>query len=347
MSRREDMITGLLATWLIVGLFLDGWAHNTRPVLETFFTPWHAVFYSGFAAVALWVLVSVRRRHVEGDTWLAAIPVGYRAAVIGLALFMVSGAGDLAWHVAFGIERNEAALLSPTHLGLFTGGLLIVTAPLRSRWADARLGRSQPWRELGPAILSLGLAGSLTAFILQNFSPIRENIISKAAGQAANILNIGFVTNRSIEHVVASYMLATVFLFAPVLFLARRWDLPAGVVFALVGSQGVLLQGLRGFEDPGLVLLVLISAAATEGLARALRPSPDHLGRLRAFAGLAPAIFWGCFLGGIALHDHGLGYKAEIWGGALVWTSLTTLALTLLMYPPPVPETLSPRSGQD
>src|SRR6266536_4204640 len=49
MNWAEDLVTLVLTAWLIGGLFLDGWAHNTRPQLETFFTPWHAVFYSGFA----------------------------------------------------------------------------------------------------------------------------------------------------------------------------------------------------------------------------------------------------------------------------------------------------------
>jgi hypothetical protein len=43
------------------------------------------------------------------------------------------------------------------------------------------------------------------------------------------------------------------------------------------------------------------------------------------------------YFGGIALHDHGLGWKAEIWGGALVWSGLTLLALSLVMFPPRVP----------
>ncbi|HEV2906854.1 MAG TPA: hypothetical protein VGZ50_06030, partial [Actinomycetota bacterium] len=27
-SRREDLITALLSAWLVIGLFIDGWAHN-------------------------------------------------------------------------------------------------------------------------------------------------------------------------------------------------------------------------------------------------------------------------------------------------------------------------------
>lgn len=30
-SRRDDAIIMLLASWLVVGLFIDGWAHNNLP----------------------------------------------------------------------------------------------------------------------------------------------------------------------------------------------------------------------------------------------------------------------------------------------------------------------------
>ena len=79
MGWRGDLVTAAFVAWLIVGLFVDGWAHNTRPLLETFFTPWHALFYSGFAAVAAWVgwSVSRRRSRSTGASWRAAVPPGY------------------------------------------------------------------------------------------------------------------------------------------------------------------------------------------------------------------------------------------------------------------------------
>gem|GEM_PF-3537078 len=48
LSSREHLITVLLAAWMTAGIFIDGWAHINLTPLETFFTPWHAVFYSGF-----------------------------------------------------------------------------------------------------------------------------------------------------------------------------------------------------------------------------------------------------------------------------------------------------------
>ena len=79
-----------LSAWLIVGIFVDGWAHNNdKP--ESFFTPWHGLFYSGFTATALWLL-SRYRRH-------GSIPVGYGLGFLGLALFAAGGVADMVWHL--------------------------------------------------------------------------------------------------------------------------------------------------------------------------------------------------------------------------------------------------------
>src|SRR6476659_5401442 len=37
---RNDLVTQLLGIWLLLAVFLDGWAHLHLPGLETFFTPW-------------------------------------------------------------------------------------------------------------------------------------------------------------------------------------------------------------------------------------------------------------------------------------------------------------------
>ena len=47
---RRDLVTELLGLWLLLTVFLDGWAHINLPSLETFFTPWHAALYLGMLA---------------------------------------------------------------------------------------------------------------------------------------------------------------------------------------------------------------------------------------------------------------------------------------------------------
>jgi hypothetical protein len=341
MGRDEDLVTALLGAWLIAGLFVDGWAHNTQPSLETFFTPWHALFYSGFGAVAAWMGWSVWRRRPAAGSWRAAVPAGYGLGLAGTALFLLSGIGDLSWHLAFGIERDIAALLSPTHLGLFLGAFLIVTTPLRSAWADPALGRRAGLGRLLPAVLSVTLAGCLTAFMFQYLHPVDENVVSIGRAQSLQqdftMFQFPFVWRLAVQGGITGFVLSTALLFGPLLFLLRRWRPPAGSAAITLGVQCVLMQAVTGLDDAGLAVLGLAGAAVVEALLAVLRPAEPPRRRMRAFCAAAPVGFWGVYLGGIALGDRGLGWKPELWGGALVWSSLTLLALGMVMFPPPVP----------
>ena len=63
-SPREDAVTAFLGALLVGGVLTDAWAHTNRlSTLENFFTPWHAMLYTGFAATAAWtVWLAYRRR---------------------------------------------------------------------------------------------------------------------------------------------------------------------------------------------------------------------------------------------------------------------------------------------
>src|SRR5262245_38823285 len=63
---RFDWLMTILGAWLLGGLYLDGWAHIHVPGLETFFTPWHAVLYSGYLAGAMALLVTCVRNRRRG-----------------------------------------------------------------------------------------------------------------------------------------------------------------------------------------------------------------------------------------------------------------------------------------
>lgn len=68
------------------GLFLDGWAHTHGRVDDTFFTPWHAVLYSGYVLVAGFLLTHLIRSHRQGRPWLQALPPGYDWSLAGTLL---------------------------------------------------------------------------------------------------------------------------------------------------------------------------------------------------------------------------------------------------------------------
>jgi hypothetical protein len=74
---RFDWIATALAATFTGGVFLDGWAHTHGRVDDTFFTPWHAVLYAGFLAMAL-LLVGRAAWGVarDGASWRRAMPEG-------------------------------------------------------------------------------------------------------------------------------------------------------------------------------------------------------------------------------------------------------------------------------
>lgn len=117
-----DLLVSICSLWSACGFLLDTWAHGHVPV-ETFFTPYHGVAYSGiFTGAAIIAVYGIR----------GAIPETYRIPLLGIPLFILSGLGDLAWHTLLGIEEGVDAVLSPTHMGLGVGILLISSAPIVS-----------------------------------------------------------------------------------------------------------------------------------------------------------------------------------------------------------------------
>lgn len=165
-TRREEAITMLTVAWTTVGIFVDAYKHSTDPGLESFWTPWHALFYSGFLATAAWIINMIIKRVRPGQPLLTAIPSSYGAALAGLVIFGAGGVGDAIWHAIFGVEVSLDALLSPTHLMLFVGLLLFASAPFRAAWADSSTVNFRSWRSSATVLFSMIFSTSLIAFFL-------------------------------------------------------------------------------------------------------------------------------------------------------------------------------------
>jgi hypothetical protein len=270
-SYGEHLVTVAMATWLMIGLFVDGWAHNNLDTsLESFFTPWHALFYSGFAACAGWLLWLVWRGRRQGLPGASAVPQGYGLGLVGLAVFAVGGAGDMSWHLVFGIERDIDALFSPTHLLLFAGIALIVTSPFRDAWS-APDPPAPSLRAFLPALVSLTLVVSLVAFFFMYWSPYTtwaptRNAAAYIAGAPPDYqdsLRYSLTTDG-----VASALTTTLLLVGPLLLIVRRWRPPAGTATVLITVPALLSSALQGFAQPLLVLAALVAGLLTD------RPGP-------------------------------------------------------------------------
>jgi Tol biopolymer transport system component len=156
------------SAWLVGGIYLDGWAHH-HDKLDSFFTPWHAVLYSGWAASGGVLLATATPRRAAGR-WALELPVGYDLSLAGAALFGLGGFVDMIWHAMFGIEADVAALLSPTHLLLALGATLIVAGPLRAAWLQ--VGSPSGARGWTPVLASLAFVYAILTFMTQFAQPV-------------------------------------------------------------------------------------------------------------------------------------------------------------------------------
>ncbi|WP_425144756.1 hypothetical protein [Deinococcus sp.] len=324
-SPAQNVVTLLVAFWLMAGIFVDGWAHNhLGDRLETFFTPWHAVFYSGFLATALWIGWLGRQGWKTGQRGLRAFPTGYEQGAVGVVVFGVGGLGDLTWHTLFGIEVGIDALLSPTHLLLFLGAELLVLSPLVANWrapSSRRSGAALVW----PAVLSMTAALCFASFI-HMYAWALVDLPDASSFQGAR----SFAT---------STLLTSLLLTAPVLLLLRRWTLPLGAVTLMYGLNTLLMRGMTVGLDaaPAVLLLALGSGLAADLLLRWLLPSPSRPLAFRAFAALLPPLLWVPFFVGSGRATL-LGASLELWTGVCVMAALGGLALSALVVPPALPE---------
>lgn len=336
LSWATQLTTVLLGTWLMIGLFVDGWAHNNLAKLETFFTPWHALFYSGFLVSAAWIVWTVAR-HVRPQGGLltaagrAAIPAGYDLGLLGVLIFGVGGVGDMIWHILFGIEKSYTALLSPTHVLLFIGCLLILTTPLRSAWQDPNRVEAPAFRDFLPTLLSATMGATMVAFFFMYFWAFNNG------WQSVEIQHMyaplpHWVRETGDTMGVTNFIMTSLFLMWPLLLMLRRWRLPFGSVTLLFSVLGILMSALHAFSTWPTAVGLIVFGLVGDLLLRLLRVTPERVVAYRVFATVLPLLVFGTYLVAVAMLGE-LGWAPEIFGGAWIYTGLGSLALSLLMAP--------------
>jgi hypothetical protein len=160
---RYDRLVAVLASWMVFGVFLDGWGHH-HGATESFYTPWHFALYSGYAATAAALFGYAWRRRRQGIK--PGTPAGYRTAVRGAAIFAIGGFCDGVWHNVFGIEHKVEAFISPPHVTLFISGVMLTLGPFAA-WRHRHIA-NPTWRNAWPAIVSLTGAVGLIQFSTEN-----------------------------------------------------------------------------------------------------------------------------------------------------------------------------------
>jgi hypothetical protein len=339
-----DWVFVALTAWSTAGLYADGWAHNHfGSDLETFFTPWHGLLYSGAAAVAGLLLVATLRGRAAGRPWRRAAPPGYGASLLGQALFFLAGFGDLLWHALFGIEASLEALLSPPHLLLAVGGAAIVTGPLRAAW-----GRpvAPGWAAQGPMVLSLAYFLSVASFFLQFGHPLarplaalgnRPTVASlPVAAPDPPLLLAGGALNAAQSLVtggVSGFLLHAALLTGVVLLVVRRWGaaLAPGALTLVVGLSALGVGAMR--DELRIVPGAVAAGLCADLLLHALRPAAGRPGPFRAFAAGLPALWTAGLFAAIAL-TGGIWWSVHVWTGTIALAAIGGYLLSYAFLPP-------------
>ncbi len=339
-SGRELDRVSLTFDWVMVGLsglfvgglYVDGWAHNHLDRIETFFTPWHAMFYGAFTLLAIvfgsYVVsglgANVKDRSNPIVRWARAIPTGYAWSALGIALFMLCGVGDLAWHLRFGIEKDTEALLSPTHLGLATGMALVLTGPLRA--AIAR-GSTPRGASLWPAVLSLAWLYCGLTFMTQ-FAP------------ALGAWGIGprpspDLLELKIDRSVTVQLLDAALLSGIVLFALRQWGarLPFGALTAILLINSLLMETQHGGNDQ--ILGVAIAGLCSDALVLWLQPSAQRIWQFRTVAFAVPFLYFAAHYATYLVRGYPIYYKVHIWAGLPFIAGLVGLLMSFLAVSSP------------
>jgi hypothetical protein len=318
-----DRLMALVSCWFLAGVFLDGWAHTHGLVDRTFFTPWHAVLYSGYFANAIVLTGSTMLNRWRGQSWLKAIPQGYTLALFGVPLFMVAGVGDLVWHTLFGFEVGIEPLLSPTHLLLAFSGLLMLSGPLRATWLRSDADASPSWRTLLPAILALMAVLSTFTFFTSFAHPV------------VDVWLVTHVVNDSQKsRTVAGILLQTVLLMGTLFVAMRRWRLPFGSLTLIIAVNASLMMVFS--DSYYLIPGVLLAGLAADVLFWRLQPAEERVEALRIFAFAIPAIFYLLYFATLEL-IAGITWSIHLWLGSIVMTGIVGLLLSYVMVPPQRP----------
>jgi hypothetical protein len=275
----------------------------------------------------------VVRRLRQGWQGLAAIPVGYELGLVGVGVFGIGGMADFIWHSVFGIEVGIDALRSPSHIMLFIGAILLITAPFRAAWYDPN-GKTNPsFIEFLPVLFVV-----FATFAFSSLMNLHIWGLVSIPDSAKDLSILGANKNPAVLYALQSFtdvgiLFTNAAILFTVLFLLKRWHTPFGTFAIVLGLSTLVLVAIVDTNLMPRVWMAALAGGLIDLLIQVLKPSPERLLELRVFAGLAPIILWGSHFLVVQITDK-LGISPELWTGIITMSALSGLALSLLMVMP-------------
>ena len=326
-SLHFEWLVVLSSLWIFAGLYLDGWAHNNIPEqIDSFFTPWHLVLYSGYAVCAAILSVMYFLNVRRGYSWLKALPPAYMTSLLGAIIFAVAGNLDFIWHWLFGFEEDVEALVSPSHLSLAVGGVMMMSGPLRAAWRKLNpTGNNIPLR----AFLSLFMVVGVFTFFTQfsNAFSHPQVLVGRAPAGDTYFWDVALI----------SYVLIpTLILMSAIILIVLRWNLPFGSLTLLLAGNSTLmfLMAWRYSHEQWAVLTAaLVGGFLADVLLLKLSPTAKNLKALRWFSFLVPAVLFLAYFLSLILTDQ-IWWNSNMWLGMIFFSGILGLGLSWLAVPP-------------
>ena len=324
---RFEWLVVLSSLWIFTGLYLDGWAHNNIPEqIDSFFTPWHLVLYSGYAATTAILgaqyIINVRK----GYSLVRALPSAYMTSLLGAVIFAIAGNLDFVWHWLFGFEENVEALVSPSHLSLAVGGVMMMSGPLRAAWQTPDSQRNTiPLSALLSLFIIIGVFTFFTQFS-NAFSHPQE-----FAGYPPT-----WDTYFWDVTLISYILIPTMILMSAMIMVIFRWKLPFGsLTFLLAGNSTLMFIMAWRYSHEGWPVLIaaLIGGLFADVLLVTLKPSAQRARALRWFSFLVPALLFLAYFLSILL-TQGMWWNSNMWLGMIFFSGILGLGLSWLAAPP-------------
>lgn len=310
--------------YAIAGLYDDlGW--HLRHSVDTFWTPQHAVLYSGLLLLFGIVVVGALRGR-RADT----------ISLWGLALFFIGGLADSIKHTHVGFEPDYDALVNPAHLTIGIGILLAVCSALRSALVAPR---PQTLAGVMPAVISTAGVLELVHWMTNPFFHVdmvrgMQTIVPRELTPDAITLKTLHLYQQGAGFLAV--ILQSVLLGGAAIYLARNFRLPFGSLTALfvLGNGLIAITNSLSWGEAGAVYAASIVAGIAGDLF--LRDRDALLrSRLRfgAFAFFVPATYHATLVIVTALFLGGIWWDPSIAAGIVLDSGIFGAFLGIVAFP--------------
>jgi hypothetical protein len=323
--RWYDWLMAAAGLWMSGGILFDSY-HHFHEEIDTFFEPGHAVLYAGLLAAYVFTACAIAVNLRKGFALRNALPAGYEATSVGLAVVAAGGLLDMLKHQVWGFEQFFNALLSPTHLTIGAGMFLIMAGPVAS--ALQPTGRPRALVAQLPMILSAAsimelLHWGLQFIFMSNAEHMNRPLVPTDFPH--DTLTLLAIQDYKLGIGILAVIVQSLLLVAFAVFLARRVRLAFGAIAVLfVVGNAFIAAAFSNYPSQFIAVLLASLLAGLCADAFALRPSSEPR-RWAWCAFTTPIVYWSVLLIVLALTMNGIWWTPDVIAGCILFAGCSGL----------------------